>query len=159
MIISPSISSSVDQIVPSTASFPLWLLSVSWWNLNKTSWSLQRRICCVFLRPAELCKWNNLGKSFFVNQCLDTCEIGGIAFEHIEEILRKNPVIFDPEERSLIFNLSSASLFWKSSRGIRKILYIENRIKIVEGQVIFYLCSCICSEIPTVSFKFNLLIF
>lgn len=34
-----------------------------------------------------------------------------------------------------------------------KILYLENRMKIVEGQVLFDLCSSISSEIATVSFS------
>lgn len=47
---------------------------------------------------------------FFVNQCLYTCEIGDTAFEHLQT-LRKNTIIFDPEEGSLIFNFPSVSLF------------------------------------------------
>jgi len=34
-----------------------------------------------------------------------------------------------------------------------KMLYLENGMKIVEGQVLFDLCSSISSEISTVSFK------
>lgn len=142
MFILSSVRSSVDQTISSIAVEGKFLIITAYHFVVKFKWNFlassrakkNLRICHIFLWLAGLCIWNHLCEASFFYWLIP------VGYELLPLSIYRywEGEKIDPKEKCPVYYFLSVNIFWKSLRDVMKVLYLESRMKIVEGQVSFW---------------------